>query len=62
MLLGLSRVSNEPSDDYGYLTDIELKVLQGYKSKIGIGSGHYKRKKRYCNKYTGFRGYPHDVL
>jgi len=55
-------MKNEPSDNYGYLTDIELRVLQGYKSKIGIGSGHYKRKKRYGNKYTGFRGYQHDVL
>lgn len=50
------------SDYYDGLTEMELKILQGHKSKIGVGSGHYKRKKRYGNKYTGFLGYQHDVL
>ena len=35
------------------LSDIELKVLKGYKSKTGVGSGR-RTKPRNGNKYVKF--------
>ncbi len=39
---------------YNGLSETEVKLIKSYKSKTGVGSGHYQRKPRNGNRYVRF--------